>query len=222
MITVGQPGAADRPDIGACGVQRARPTQALVVYDGTLVHMTTIFLGWPEQYERMLRSHGRLTNYARGNWAASSDEARDALIHFFQDAYHLKDWLRNDLGQQAISNQPARNPVAQHIKDAVEGYVSSTFALQLCADIANGSKHLGLRPGKPGKPKSGPRTGDVTTAVTGQGVVVRPASVGSGMAPDPAIHSWRIESGGNPYDALDKADEVVVAWQVWLRKNGLL
>ncbi len=184
--------------------------------------MTTIFLGWPEQYERMLRSHGRLTNYARGNWAASSDEARDALIHFFQDAYHLKDWLRNDLGQQAISNQPARNPVAQHIKDAVEGYVSSTFALQPCADIANGSKHLGLRPGKPGKPKSGPRTGDVTTAVTGQGVVVRPASVGSGMAPDPAIHSWRIESGGNPYDALDKADEVVVAWQVWLRKNGLL
>jgi hypothetical protein len=184
--------------------------------------VTTIFLGWPEQYERMLRSHDRLNDYSRGHRAASSDEARDALIHFFQDAYHLKDWLRNDQGEQAIGIQPSRNPGAQHIKDAVESYVSSTQFLQLCADIANGSKHLGLRPGQPGKPKSGPRTGDVTTAITGQSVTVRPAAAGSGNDPDPAIHSWRIESGGNSYDAQDAADKVVAAWQTWLRQKGLI
>ena len=117
-------------------------------YDCRLVHVTTIFLGWPEQYERMLRSHDRLNDYSRGHRAASSDEARDALIHFFQDAYHLKVWLRNDQGEQAIGIQPSRNPGAQHIKDAVESYVSSTQFLQLCADIANGSKHLGLRPAR--------------------------------------------------------------------------
>jgi hypothetical protein len=102
----------------------------------------------------MLRSHDRLTDYAHGDRAASSDEARDALIHFFQDAYHLKDWLRNDQGEQAIGNQPARNAVSQQVKDAVENYISSTLFLQLCADIANGSKHLELRPGQPGRPNT--------------------------------------------------------------------
>jgi hypothetical protein len=174
------------------------------------------------QYERMLKSYDRLTEYARGRQAASSTEARDALIHFFLDAYHLKDWLQNDHGVQAIGNQPAKNLAAQHIKNALEKYVSSTLSLQLCADIANGSKHPGLKPAQPGKSKNGPNTGDVITAVTGQSVMVRPATACSSMGPRPAIHSWRIESGGNSYDALDTADKIVVAWQAWLRQNGLL
>lgn len=168
--------------------------------------MATIFTGWPEQYQRMLRSHARLTNYARGHEHVSSADARDALIHFFQDAFHLKDWLKGDQGEAAIGYEPARAPVAQNIKGAVEGYVKNTPELAICADIANGSKHLVLTTAK---------TGDLATAVTGQGVTVR---LGSG-----ALHNWRIESGGAPpYDALDLADRIVSAWETWLRQQSLL
>jgi len=177
--------------------------------------VTTIFSGWQEQYERMLRSHKRLTDYASGQRHFSPDEdgsaeARDALIHFFQDAYHLKDWLKND---KAIGRKRAR----QQIKKEVEGYVSDTLYLKICADVANGSKHLQLDPERPPS-----RTGDPNTGITGQSVTVRAAAVGSGGEPEPAIHSWEIESNGVPYDALDTASKIVEAWDAWLGEHRLL
>jgi uncharacterized protein affecting Mg2+/Co2+ transport len=47
---------------------------------------------------------------------------------------------QDDHGVQAIDNQPAKNLAAQHIKNALEKYVSSTLSHQLCADISNDSK----------------------------------------------------------------------------------
>jgi hypothetical protein len=58
--------------------------------------MTTIFTGWREQYERMQRTDARFCATSAGATSVPSAEARDDLIHFFQDAYHLKDWLKQD------------------------------------------------------------------------------------------------------------------------------
>jgi hypothetical protein len=179
-----------------------------------------IFSGWREQYERMLRSYDRLVAHGRGDVWASSDEARDDLVRFFQDAFHLRDWIKND----------RRPSVPQAARDDVGDAVDRTTPLQICADIANGSKHLVLDPKRPTK------TRDVNTAITGQSVTVRPATVTATVtigaetsAPPPrdaearpAIHSWRIESGGVSYDAIDLAGKVVAEWQTWLRGQGML
>ncbi len=154
----------------------------------------------------MLRSYGRLSKIARGEAAASSDEARDAVFHFFQDAYHLKDWIKND--PQAAQTKPER---LFKRNDANRSEV-----LCLCADLCNGTKHRGLDPART------PKTGDPATAFTGQSVAVRPAPASSGLPPDPALHWWVVSSGGSRDDALTVAAEVVAAWKQWLRRQRLL
>jgi hypothetical protein len=128
--------------------------------------MFGILSGWREQYDRMRRSLDRLTAYAEGRSFADSNEARDALFHFFQDAYHLKDWLKNDVTAQ---------------KHAVEDLFGSKrppglLVMQLCADLCNGTKHLVLK---------SPRIAG--TGFARQHVTVRPAAAGSGLPPDPPM-----------------------------------
>jgi hypothetical protein len=156
--------------------------------------------GWREQYDRLRRSYERLSAIAGGQTAGSSDEARDALFHFFQDAYHLKDWIKND---PAVTT------------GNVEHHINDTDVLRLCADLCNGTKHFRLKPQET-------RTGDASTAFTSQSVWVRPAAAGSGLPPDPALHAWRVSSGRQRYEALALADEVVRAWQQWLQRERLL
>ena len=158
----------------------------------------TILSGWQEQHERMMRSHRRLTGIAGGQIVASSDEARDALLHFFQDAYHLKDWIRND---PSVSTSD------------VEDVINSTEPLQLCADLCNGTKHFRLNRA---------RTGDNSTAFTAQSVTVRPATIGSGRSADPALHGWTVESRGQSHEAIDLADSVLSEWRTWLSIEGLV
>jgi len=158
----------------------------------------SILSGWREQYERMLRSYFLLTTVAAGRQWASTDEARDALVHFFQDAYHLKEWIKND---------------PQVTTTDVEQFVNGSQPLRLCADLCNGTKHLSLKR---------TRTGDRTTGFTGQSVAVRPAPASSGLPPDPALHSWVVSSGGVLYDAVPLAGDVVNEWEDWLRGEGLI
>jgi hypothetical protein len=157
----------------------------------------TILSGWREQYDRMGRSLDRLTRAATGIDHASSDDARDLLFHFFQDAYHLKDWIKNDLTTLGRD---------------VEDFINGSTPLSLCADLCNGTKHFRL---------TTTRTGDVATGFESQSVTVRPAPVGSGRIAAPALHSWTVMSGGRDHDALALAGEVAAEWRAWLMKQGL-
>jgi hypothetical protein len=160
----------------------------------------SISSGWREQYERMQRSHTALVKRATGQINASSDEARDTLYHFFQDAYHLRDWLRNDeAGTDSHKSAASR--------------FGRREVLRTCADLCNGTKHYKLRTAW---------TRDVSTAFASQSVSVRPAAAGSGQPPRPAVHSWTIESRGSQYDALTVADDVIAAWDTLLREAGIL
>ena len=157
---------------------------------------TTILSGWSEQYRRMLRSHARLIEIAEGRITTSSDQARDALLHFYQDAYHLKDWIKND------SEVPT---------SGVETWINEAPPLRLCADLCNGSKHLKL---------TRSRTCDLGTSLAGQDVTVRPGPIGHPASPP--LHRWKVESGGQSRDAVKLAGDVVRDWRSWLRSEGLL
>ena len=52
----------------------------------------------------------------------------DDLYHFFQDAWHLKDWIKND---------PAAKVKAPNIEKDLE----ADGAFMITADLANGTKH---------------------------------------------------------------------------------
>lgn len=82
---------------------------------------------WREQYYRVKRWHVRLAE------AEAVDERHlDDLYAFFVCCFHLKDWLKAD---------PTLDPA---VGGAAEGLVNGNEWLALCADLANGSKHLVL------------------------------------------------------------------------------
>jgi len=77
---------------------------------------------WVEQWKRVDRSWGRVQQ-AYGSWT-SADEMVDLFFAFFQNTFHLRDWfLASGLDCVKV--------------DALFG----SHSLQLCRDIANGSKH---------------------------------------------------------------------------------
>lgn len=84
--------------------------------------------GWLDQYEWMLRWHARLivvgsTCTVADGWAY---DFWDTAFTFFQNAFHLKDWIKLDHPELGTT---------------VETFVANVPALAYCADICNGTKH---------------------------------------------------------------------------------
>src|SRR4051812_37216926 len=83
--------------------------------------------GWQMQYRRMIRNRLKLdVAYS------SSEDYDDAVYHFFQDAWSLKDWIKCD---------PA---VPAEVQGRVESAALAQLPLRIAADVANGSKHFSL------------------------------------------------------------------------------
>jgi hypothetical protein len=82
---------------------------------------------WREQYDRVKRWRARL-----GERTGVEDRRVDDFYAFFSTCFHLKDWLKQD------------NSLPESVRADVETHVNATFWLKLCADLANGSKHLEL------------------------------------------------------------------------------
>ena len=78
---------------------------------------------WRAHYERLQRSFERISRPYQ-----SSVEYGDDLHHFFQDCFHLKDWVKND---------SASGGAAQ-----IEAEFQSERPLRIAADLANAAKHL--------------------------------------------------------------------------------
>lgn len=164
--------------------------------------MSNISTGWQEQYYRMKRSYQRLLQASQGTdpTAQSSEDVRDTLYHFFQDAYHLKDWIGND---SAVATTGRRLDVQ---------YINNSTILQLCADLCNGTKHLSL---------SRTRTGDLSTGFSSQNVNVYLSTAGSNQSPGHVEHSWEVTCNNVNYDAVQLAGDVITEWDNVLRTEGL-
>ena len=80
---------------------------------------------WRAQYDRMERGYTHINQPYQ-----SSVSYEDDIQHYFQDCWHLKDWIKNDIN------------VVQTVRNKIEAEVDSYKSLRIVADLANGSKHL--------------------------------------------------------------------------------
>jgi hypothetical protein len=149
------------------------------------------FLRFPQQgftKEQIEDLEKRMPNWLRATTNKSPD-CEDAIHTFFQNCYHLKDWIKNDPNSL--------------FREKVEEFVSASNNLSLCADICNGSKHLKLT-----KLRSGhlPKVG-------GHEASFRPRHT-----KDRRIHfvHFRIEHNGKIIDAFDLAENCMTEWQRFL------
>jgi hypothetical protein len=60
-------------------------------------------------------------------------EYEDDVWSFFQNCWHLKDWVKND---------PS---VPRRVRKSIEKLVEAPRPLKICGDLANATKHLKLR-----------------------------------------------------------------------------
>jgi hypothetical protein len=187
--------------------------------------------GWREQYARMKRSHAHLRTIASGENPAGSDTARDALFHFFQDAYHLKDWLKNDDAAPVDASK-------------IEEWISRSTVLTACADLCNGTKHRKFeQPMREGKPKATFVSQSVNVHVpTGEAsaaevIVASVGPAGSELAPGSTVsvdaesvwgptglttHRWTVRTADEDFDAEQLAQLVQAEWDQFLTQHGLV
>lgn len=88
--------------------------------------------GWRTQLERLRRWYHRLST------AVEPSDRYDFLHAFFENAFHLRDWLK-DTG--AVSEQD------------LDAFFAANAEMRLCRDLANAHKHYSLkRPSQPAPP----------------------------------------------------------------------
>lgn len=159
---------------------------------------------WTEQWDRVFRWLSRVQETAAGRpHDRPTDWYQDEVYAFFQNCWHLKDWLKNDPAAAAS----AASDVETFASD-VETFASESPNLCLCADLANGSKHLRLK-----RPRVDPETEigrrDYKLAIGspgGETISVR----------------YGVDAGGKTHDALELAEACWKAWQTYLSARGLL
>jgi hypothetical protein len=148
-----------------------------------------------EQFDRMVRCRDAIASLASVQ-ARDSSKARlayeDALLFFFQNAWHLKDWIRHD------------PTIPQPLRDALVSQVETVPELLICADLCNGSKHLSRTTHRVGADFSmlEVEMGRATNHLTLEQYVDLP--------------------DGTRFAARDAADVAVRVWEGILRRHGLL
>jgi len=164
---------------------------------------------YPEQLARIRRFLDRLEKLSVNEElelpTERQEEYEDMLYAFFQNCWHLKDWIRND------ATAPST------LKDDIESHCKHYQSLMLCADVADGTKHLtfdkqkrtnkGHRPGGKIKPE----------------IMIRfTESFATGESTSEGVrYQYRItDNAGNSFDALDLAKRAVSDWETLITTNG--
>ncbi len=155
-----------------------------------------------DQLARVNRYYGRFKKLNDGMvHSAPSDNYLDDVHAFFQNAYHLKDWLKNDAA------------FTKHTDQEIEDYVSNTAALAICADICNSTKHLALT----STPRSGVRPSigkkqisiDFTEEISVSGTPPK-------EHPPMIAMKIQIRHGSQTLDAFDVATQAMLAWESFI------
>ena len=145
-----------------------------------------------EQFNRVKRWYQEFALTDQGRLHdRPSDFYQDQVYAFFQNCYHLKDWMKNDESVGVVA-------------DKIEEFISNNEELRLCADICNGTKHLRLT-----SPRSGqdPRFGQ------------RKFKVKVGSPPTTISVKYSIDTSGGPLDAFELATKCLQAWETFIRSN---
>jgi hypothetical protein len=160
--------------------------------------------GYKEQFQRVLRYLEKVKNQDRGTLEYSDD-----IWAFFQNCWHLKDWIKND------PMLPA------NIRNSIEKEAEHFESLMICADLTNRSKHLQLK-----------QKIRKDAKITGIGVTVYapPITIYLNREPDNlepqkkgyVEHPFYIEtSDGQKMDGLSVAIQAIDDWKRILQKFSL-
>ena len=133
-----------------------------------------------------LASHATAGDY-------NSEYYDDDLYHFFQDAWHLKDWIQTD---------PAAAVKAPNIEKDLE----ANDAFMITADLANGTKHR-----------------ELTKYIRrGAAIMTKERIVRLGGDPA-YENRWHVTlSDGTTTTAEKVAENVIKAWDLLLKSYGLI
>lgn len=160
--------------------------------------------GYKEQFHRVLRYLEKVKNQDRGTLEYSDD-----IWAFFQNCWHLKDWIKND---PMLPNS---------IRDSIEKEAENFNSLMICADLTNRSKHSELK-----------RKNRKDARITGIAVTVHAAAITIYLNREPddsesqetgyVEHPFYIEtSDGTKMDGLSVAIQAVDDWKKILQKFSL-
>jgi hypothetical protein len=93
-------------------------------------------IGYRDQLDRTRRFLERMEQPSDDSGDCMTDvDFQDMVWAFFQNCWHVKDWLRHD------------PQVDELTKEAVIARAHDSVALRVCREMCNGTKHLGARPG---------------------------------------------------------------------------
>ncbi len=145
---------------------------------------------YAEQFDRVNRLYVRFERLNSGmDLDRFTEDGVDDIYSFFQNCYHLKDWLRDDPKYTTHSNSE------------IEAHVTNNAHLCICADVCNGLKHLTLRTLRSGaEPKFGKKTIAVNIGAPGANAHI---TIGVKI---------EIVHNGKSYDAFDVATGALKAW----------
>ena len=109
-------------------------------------------VGYRQQLDRARRFLDLVSQAGNADWTEMDDvEFQDMMWAFFQNCWHVKDWIKND-------------PVLpQSAKDQAIALSHQSPELMMCRQLCNGTKHLERRPGASHHHVN-------TTIVPGQGI----------------------------------------------------
>jgi len=148
-----------------------------------------------QQFQRVERALKKIENNKNRNRV----EYEDDVWSFFQNAWHLKDWIKNDID----------NPSG--LKGGIEDIVKNEEELKVCADLANRSKHLILKYNIRVDADIKQRN---TTVVVGP-----PGTTGEGFG----ILEFVISTvDGTKLDAIETAQRIVDCWRAILVSHQVL
>lgn len=145
---------------------------------------------WNEQWARVNRYFDRFKKIYEGfeGHDEPSEYYFDDMLAFFQNCFHLRDWLREDDFKSAkIDLTPNK-------------YVETETSLAICADLANAVKHMKLTY----PPKSGtePKLANRSMVITGGSSIIKLEA--------------HIEHDGEFIDAFELAKKCMDAWNAYL------
>ncbi len=140
-----------------------------------------------KQFERVQRFQNRIHNQDR-----DSTEYDDDLLSFFMHCHHLKDWAEKDQTANITGQE-------------VEALIANNIELQICADLANRSKHVVFdrKPWQDAK------------------IISRSATINLNIGASTSEHIIMLEDGSE-YSALDVADKAVDIWRQLLQSKNLM
>ncbi|TWU12271.1 hypothetical protein CA54_10940 [Symmachiella macrocystis] len=150
---------------------------------------------WPEQLERVKRFFKRIEHpEAFGNTHDGRNDYEDFLWAFFQNCWHLKDWIKRD------------STVCQKALDDIEEFWKreENENIRISSDIANATKHLVLDyPKADAIPPRG-RTWNLFVGATTS-----------------TSFSYEISTPDGGVDALDVAKSAIDEWEKQIANWGL-